>query len=401
MEHECGPVCTICGSAGAQTHYRAMACGSCKVFFVRTLKRDVPFVCDNNGKCIVNKVNRNVCKACRFAKCLQMKMTVEDVGRLKRNSPHTDHEQSVVPHMRNSKTVVETKKITGGLSIGVHFLQELEKSSLGAKDYAKTLISMEKMCENHEASRTTFDYSLDITLAEALERPHLCCHRTPIGWNQEEFAEADNLLDMLKQIYCRTVTLFADFANGFPELAQLNGKDRLNLCNTNYCGVVLFTLVYNAYLGNFYGILFPHGFKYSLLHKKGDDEFNEFMHELVDYLHRHVVVTFRETNITHEEYSFVKSLILFSGVTDLTEAGQEVVKTARRKYGALLSDYVTETRPEMSPLQRMERLSKLLGTIPHMMHASDFDNVYCARMVVMNIGNLSGTLSYDLHIRKF
>ncbi|KAK6032644.1 Ligand-binding domain of nuclear hormone receptor [Ostertagia ostertagi] len=363
-------------------------------------------------KCYVS-VNRNECKACRFAKCLRMNMTEADVGRLKRNSATAVPEQLVVPDIRVPKQQLQTRKIADGLSIGIHFLQKLERSS-GAKDYAKTLVSMEKMCENHGASRTTFDYSLDITLAEALERPHLCCHRTPIGWNQEEFAEADNLLDMLKQIYCRTVTLFADFANGFPELAELHGKDRvcsyyihitvlglLRVCNTNYCGVVLFTLVYNSYLSNCYGILFPHGFKYSLRLKKGDHEFNGFMQQLVDYLHCHVVSTFQETNITVEEYSFVKSLILFSGVTALTDAGHEIVRTARRKYAALLSDYVAETRPDLTPLQQMERLSKLLGIIPHMMHASEFDNVYCARMVVMNMGNLSGTLSYDLHIRKF
>ncbi|PIO64482.1 zinc finger, C4 type, partial [Teladorsagia circumcincta] len=55
MESESGPMCTICGSPGAQIHYRAMACGSCKVFFVRTLRREVPFMCDNDGKCVVTK----------------------------------------------------------------------------------------------------------------------------------------------------------------------------------------------------------------------------------------------------------------------------------------------------------------------------------------------------------
>ncbi|EYC11255.1 hypothetical protein Y032_0051g2102 [Ancylostoma ceylanicum] len=48
-----------------------------------------------------------------------------------------------------------------------------------ALDYARTLVQIERLCENPEAARSNFNYSLDISLAEALERPHLCCSRTP------------------------------------------------------------------------------------------------------------------------------------------------------------------------------------------------------------------------------
>ncbi|RCN37056.1 hypothetical protein ANCCAN_17050, partial [Ancylostoma caninum] len=129
--------------------------------------------------------------------------------------------------------------------------------------------------------------------------------------------------------------------------------------------------------------------------------FNEFLQSLTDYLHRHVVRVFRETQITLEEYSFLKTLILFSGVLPLTDAGNEVVLRARRKYAALLSEYITTTRPDLTSDEQMERVTLLFGIIPHMMHASDYDHAYCGKMVITNMGNLSGTLSYDLHIRRF
>ncbi|KAK6039253.1 hypothetical protein COOONC_23245 [Cooperia oncophora] len=88
-------------------------------------------------------------------------------------------------------------------------------------------------------------------------------------------------------------------------------------------------------------------------------------------------------------------------VVNLTDAGSNIVLRAQRKYSALLSEYVVTTRPDLSPSEQMKRLTQLFGVIPHIMHASDRDHLYCAKMVMTNTGNLSGTLSYDLHIRKF
>ncbi|CAJ0603499.1 unnamed protein product [Cylicocyclus nassatus] len=178
-------------------------------------------------------------------------------------------------------------------------------------------------------------------------------------------------------------------------------RRQLRGSRTNYCGVILFTLVYNAYVNNCNGILFPHGFKYSLSQKKDDHEFNEFLQNLVDYLHRHVVCVFRDSRIDTEEYSLLKSLILFSGVLPLTDAGTEIVLRARRKYAALLADFVAATRLDLTQEEQMKRLTQLYSIVPHMMHASEYDNVYCGKMVVLNMGNMSGSLSYDLHLRKF
>ncbi|VDM70490.1 unnamed protein product [Strongylus vulgaris] len=111
-------------------------------------------------------------------------------------------------------------------SIGLHFIKSLEKTTKGS-DYAKKLVHLERLCENSDAARSPFDYTLDLSLAEVLEKPQLCCSRTPIGWNQDQFVEPENFLDILKQIYCRTVTLFADFASLCPELMLLEEKDKV------------------------------------------------------------------------------------------------------------------------------------------------------------------------------
>ncbi|VDP32619.1 unnamed protein product [Heligmosomoides polygyrus] len=111
-----------------------------------------------------------------------------------------------------------------------------------------------------------------MSLVDVLGKPHLCCGRTPMGWNQDQLVEQDNILDILKQVYCRTITHFADFVAGCPELSLLEDKNRLALCSANYCGYVLLMMVYNTYRSGCEGLLFPHGFKYSLSLKREEHE---------------------------------------------------------------------------------------------------------------------------------
>ncbi|KAK5973500.1 Ligand-binding domain of nuclear hormone receptor [Trichostrongylus colubriformis] len=394
------PTCCVCGSAGAQIHYRGMACGSCKIFFVRAIQRSVRFLCKNNGECVITKETRNSCRACRYMKCLKANMTEQDVGRFKRSSKAGRQNYPVVPYVRTSEWKLQLNELPDSTSIGIHFVNDLINASK-ALDYAKTLVFIERLCDNHNSLRTSFEYSMDTSLSDVLAKPHLCCERTPIGWNEDQFIEQDNILDILKQVYCRTVTHFADFVAVCPELSLLEEKDRLSICSANYCGVVLLMMVYNSYLRGCEGILFPHGFKYSLSQRREDDEFNEFLQNLVEYLHRNVATVFHEINISAEEYSFLKIIVIFSGVNALTDSGNFIVLKARRKYSALLSEYMATTRPDLSPSEQLRRLTQLFGIIPHIMHASERDNLYCARMVLMNTGNLAGSLSYDMHIRKF
>ncbi|KAK6032645.1 Ligand-binding domain of nuclear hormone receptor [Ostertagia ostertagi] len=188
-----------------------------------------------------------------------------------------------------------------------------------------------------------------------------------VRWNEDRLIEQDNILDILKQVYCRTITHFADFVTVCPELNLLGERDRLAVCSANYCGVVLLMMVYNAYLGGCEGILFPHGFKYSLSQKRDDDEFNEFLQSLVEYLHRNVGTVFREIQITAEEYSFLKTIVLFSGVIGLTDSGSSIVLKAQRRYSALLSEYVVSSRPDLTQSEQLTRLSQLFGIIPYIM----------------------------------
>ncbi|PIO56647.1 hypothetical protein TELCIR_21953, partial [Teladorsagia circumcincta] len=96
--------------------------------------------------------------------------------------------------------------------------------------------------------------------------------------------------------------------------------------------------------------------------------FNEFLQSLVEYLHRNVGTIFHEIQITAEEYSFLKTIVLFSGgVVGLTDAGHNVVLRAQRRYSALLSEYVVSSRPDLNHSEQLRRISQLFGIIPCIM----------------------------------
>uniref|UniRef100_A0A8C3ANH1 Glucocorticoid receptor n=1 Tax=Cyclopterus lumpus TaxID=8103 RepID=A0A8C3ANH1_CYCLU len=60
-----------CGSDEASgCHYGVLTCGSCKVFFKRAVEGQHNYLCAGRNDCIIDKIRRKNCPACRFRKCL-------------------------------------------------------------------------------------------------------------------------------------------------------------------------------------------------------------------------------------------------------------------------------------------------------------------------------------------
>ncbi len=67
-------LCLVCGDKASGKHYGVQSCDGCRGFFKRSIRRNLEYVCKENGKCIVDVARRNQCQACRFRKCLEVKM---------------------------------------------------------------------------------------------------------------------------------------------------------------------------------------------------------------------------------------------------------------------------------------------------------------------------------------
>ncbi|KPP59603.1 hypothetical protein Z043_122461, partial [Scleropages formosus] len=67
-------MCYICGDEASGCHYGVLTCGSCKVFFKRAVEGHQKYLCAGRNDCIVDKIRRKNCPACRLRKCYQAGM---------------------------------------------------------------------------------------------------------------------------------------------------------------------------------------------------------------------------------------------------------------------------------------------------------------------------------------
>uniref|UniRef100_A0A6Q2Y066 Progesterone receptor n=1 Tax=Esox lucius TaxID=8010 RepID=A0A6Q2Y066_ESOLU len=67
-------MCMICGDEASGCHYGVLTCGSCKVFFKRAVEGHHNYLCAGRNDCIVDKIRRKNCPACRLRKCYQAGM---------------------------------------------------------------------------------------------------------------------------------------------------------------------------------------------------------------------------------------------------------------------------------------------------------------------------------------
>ncbi|VDO11683.1 unnamed protein product [Brugia timori] len=65
---------SVCHDEASGRHYGVVACFGCKGFFRRTVRAGKNYVCRYEQKCKIDKAGRNVCRSCRFQKCLQVGM---------------------------------------------------------------------------------------------------------------------------------------------------------------------------------------------------------------------------------------------------------------------------------------------------------------------------------------
>ena len=73
-------ICLVCGDWASGRHYTVMSCGSCKIFFKRTISRCYTYSCKYANSCKMDMYMRKKCQACRLKKCYTVGMRMECVA---------------------------------------------------------------------------------------------------------------------------------------------------------------------------------------------------------------------------------------------------------------------------------------------------------------------------------
>lgn len=66
-QYEYDERCPICDDRVSGYHYGILTCESCKGFFKRTVQNKKMYQCVDKRDCIINKLQRKRCPACRYA----------------------------------------------------------------------------------------------------------------------------------------------------------------------------------------------------------------------------------------------------------------------------------------------------------------------------------------------
>ena len=71
-------MCVVCSDRASGYHYGVPACEGCKAFFKRSLQsKELNYKCPANSSCIIDKMSRKCCQACRLKKCQDVGMSRE------------------------------------------------------------------------------------------------------------------------------------------------------------------------------------------------------------------------------------------------------------------------------------------------------------------------------------
>nr|XP_026500851.1 nuclear receptor subfamily 2 group E member 1-like [Vanessa tameamea] len=93
MESKSDALCRVCGDKASGKHYGVPSCDGCRGFFKRSIRRNLDYVCKENGQCVVDVSRRNQCQACRFSKCLRVNMKKDAVQHERAPRPAVNQHQ--------------------------------------------------------------------------------------------------------------------------------------------------------------------------------------------------------------------------------------------------------------------------------------------------------------------
>ncbi|KAJ8335649.1 hypothetical protein SKAU_G00389910 [Synaphobranchus kaupii] len=138
-------VCLVCGDEASGCHYGVVTCGSCKVFFKRAvegMRGQHNYLCAGRNDCIIDKIRRKNCPACRVRKCLQAGMISESrvvrfcIESLLRDAGKVDQES---PADRRTCAEYQIRPCGRWLELSVHCAQGYGFLCSAPVDYCRAL----------------------------------------------------------------------------------------------------------------------------------------------------------------------------------------------------------------------------------------------------------------------
>uniref|UniRef100_UPI00398F1276 glucocorticoid receptor-like n=1 Tax=Pristiophorus japonicus TaxID=55135 RepID=UPI00398F1276 len=306
-------VCLVCSDEASGCHYGVLTCGSCKVFFKRAVEGQHNYLCAGRNDCIIDKIRRKNCPACRYRKCLQAGMNLDARKTKKLN-------KMKAPHSTTSEIV--TKAASQDSSLVLSTLPIL----------TPTMISILEMIEP-DLLYAGYDSSLPDT--------------------------PNRLLSGLNNLGGLQMISVVKWAKTLPGFRSLHLDDQMMLLQYSWMSLMVFSLGWRSY---------QHA-NSSMLFFAPDLVFNEermqqsSMYNLCKGM-SNIAMDFRNLKVAYEEYLCMKALLLLGTIPVDGLKSQAMFDEIRTSYIKELGKAIVKKEGSSSQnWQRFYQLTKLLDSM--------------------------------------
>ncbi|XP_038610866.1 mineralocorticoid receptor [Tachyglossus aculeatus] len=328
-------VCLVCGDEASGCHYGVVTCGSCKVFFKRAVEGQHNYLCAGRNDCIIDKIRRKNCPACRLQKCLQAGMNLgarksKKLGKLK--GIHEDHQQQQPPAPSAPQSPEE----------GTTYIAPVKEPSVNSA----LVPQITAISPALTPSPTMVLGSIEPEVVYA-------------GYDGSKPDTAENLLSTLNRLAGKQMIQVVKWAKILPGFKNLPLEDQITLIQYSWMCLSSFALSWRSYKHT----------NSQFLYFAPDLVFNEekmrlsAMYELCQGMHQ-ISLQFVRLQLTFEEYTIMKVLLLLSTVPKDGLRSQAAFDEMRTNYIKELRKMVTKC-PNNSgqSWQRFYQLTKLLDSM--------------------------------------
>ncbi|XP_063314561.1 mineralocorticoid receptor isoform X1 [Pelobates fuscus] len=283
-------VCLVCGDEASGCHYGVVTCGSCKVFFKRAVEgkcsRQHSYLCAGRNDCIIDKIRRKNCPACRLQKCLQAGMNLgarksKKLGKLKGvHEEHQPQHQQPPPQTPKEETTFTTSQKETTISANTTTIVPLISAVPPSLSLSPSVV-----LENIEP---------DIVYA---------------GFDPSQPDTAEYLLSSLNRLAGKQMIQVVKWAKMIPGFRNLPLEDQITLIQYSWMCLSSFALSWRSYKHTNSQYLY---FAPDLIFNE-DRMRHSAMYELCQSMQQ-ISMEFNRLQLTFEEYTIMKVLLLLSTV---------------------------------------------------------------------------------------
>nr|CAD2186760.1 unnamed protein product [Meloidogyne enterolobii] len=339
--------CSICERmASGYFFYGVICCDGCKHFFHRCITSKNKYKCEKDGNCNLS-YNINVCKSCRFDKCILKGMYIQTT---KGRQPEKVVEIQTMIQNKRIELASKGKYVQGKSSNNcaveeINFV-DLQKSLIAAqnKQFLDYLLTVEQnACRTRDSGIDECHYNSSCnSLASLLTRKEnlIAMKHENIGMHQKSVhapIEGFIAFSKLPKPFTDVLLIIVDTARTMPFFDKLDLSDKICLIAT--ITMPTLALHFGYYCSRMLSetVVFPNGYPikdvFNANFYKEDMTINKFIKKLFD----NSMGPFNRLQLSKEEFVLLRAIIFSHfASTGLSHYARQLLLTEAEKYSDIL-----------------------------------------------------------------